>query len=120
MPLLQRNASEKVYSRAGPEFREREGCIILFRKALYGLRLSSRVFRAHFADFLKSNGVRCNAIRQRCLDARARNLRRYDYLCTHVNDFKIVAKEPERWKDQISAAFLLKSIGPPSYHLGNA
>jgi hypothetical protein len=38
----------------------------------------------------------------------------YDYICTHVDDFKIVAKEPERWRDQISSSFLLKSIGPHS------
>jgi hypothetical protein len=36
----------------------------------------------------------------------------YDYICSHVDDFKIVAKEPERWRDQISSLFLLKSIGP--------
>ncbi|KAI2492903.1 Reverse transcriptase (RNA-dependent DNA polymerase) [Fragilaria crotonensis] len=43
----------------------------------------------------------------------------YDYICTHVDDFKIVAKDPNRWQEQISAAFLLKSIGPPTYYLGN-
>ena len=43
----------------------------------------------------------------------------YDYICTHVDDFKIMARDPERWKPHISAAFLLKSIGPPSYYLGN-
>jgi hypothetical protein len=37
----------------------------------------------------------------------------YDYICTHVDDFKIVAREPERWQMHISAAVLLKSIGPP-------
>ena len=110
---------EKVYSRAGPEFREREGSIIVFRKALYGLRSSSRAFRAHFADFLKSMGFVATRY-DRDVWMRARETcDGYDYLCTHVDDFKIVAKEPERWKDKISAAFLLKSIGPPSYYLGN-
>jgi hypothetical protein len=32
----------------------------------------------------------------------------YDYICTHVDDFKIVAQEPEWWHDQT-----------PSYYLGN-
>jgi hypothetical protein len=41
----------------------------------------------------------------------------YDYICTHVDDFQIVAKEPEQWHDQISSSFLLKFIGPPSYYL---
>jgi hypothetical protein len=35
----------------------------------------------------------------------------YNYVCTHVDDFKIVAKEPEQWGYQISSSFLLKSIG---------
>jgi hypothetical protein len=43
---------EKVYSIVGPEFGEREDSVILLIKALYGLRSSSRAFRAHFADFL--------------------------------------------------------------------
>ena len=43
----------------------------------------------------------------------------YDYICTHVDDFKIVARDPERWKTHISGAFLLKTIGPPTYYLGN-
>ncbi len=43
-----------------------------------------------------------------------------DYICTKVDDFKIMARDPEKWKSHISAAFLLKSIGPPSnYYLGN-
>jgi hypothetical protein len=28
----------------------------------------------------------------------------YDYICTHVDDFKIMAKEPEQWHDQISTS----------------
>jgi hypothetical protein len=47
---------EKIYSRAGPEFGDREGSLMVFKKALYGLRSSSRAFRAHFADFLRSMG----------------------------------------------------------------
>jgi hypothetical protein len=37
----------------------------------------------------------------------------YNFIYTHVDDFKIVARDPDRWKTQISAVFLLKSIGPP-------
>ena len=110
---------EKVYTRAGPEFREREGSILVFRKALYGLRSSSRAFRAHFADFLKSMGFVATRY-DRDVWMRERETKDgYDYLCTHVDDFKIVARQPDRWKERISAAFLLKSIGPPSYYLGN-
>ena len=43
----------------------------------------------------------------------------YDYICTHVDDFKIVAHDPNHWLTQISGVFLLKSTGPPSYYLGS-
>jgi hypothetical protein len=111
---------EKVYTRAGPEFREREGSILVFRKALYGLRSSSRAFRAHFADFLKSMGFIATRYEIGDIWMRERETKDgYDYLCTHVDDFKIVARQPDRWKEPISTAFLSQSIGPPSYYLGN-
>lgn len=43
----------------------------------------------------------------------------YDYLCTHVDDFKIVAKDPQRWVDAIAEKFTLKNSGPPDHYLGN-
>ena len=79
---------------------------------------------AHFgptvADFLRSLGFSATRY-DRDVWMRAREEGDgYDYICTHVDDFKIVARDPNRWKLHISAAFLLKSIGPPSaYYLGN-
>lgn len=43
----------------------------------------------------------------------------YDYICTHVHDFKVVARNPKYWMDLIESKFVLKSVGPPSYYLGN-
>ena len=40
---------EKIFTHAGSEFGEREGSVLIFKEALYGLRSSSRAFRAHFA-----------------------------------------------------------------------
>jgi len=42
----------------------------------------------------------------------------YDYLCTHVDDFKVVAKDPQRWVNAIAGAFQLKCAGTPDYYLG--
>ena len=110
---------EKVYSRAGPEFGEQQDAVMILVKALYGLRSSSRAFRGHFADFLKSLGFRScrydHDVWMRLRDDHSG----YDYLCTHVDDFKIVAADPDRWIEHIKAVFHLKSVGPPSYYLGN-
>jgi hypothetical protein len=105
---------EKIYSIAGPEFGEQEDSVMLFAKAIYSLRSSSDAFRATFANFLWQKEFfpiwyYCDVWIQlhEMKDS-------YDYICTHVDDFKIVAKEPEQCRDQISSSFLLKSIGPPS------
>jgi hypothetical protein len=47
---------ERVYSRAGPEFGEKEGLIVLLVKALYGLRTSAQRWRSVFPDFFRSMG----------------------------------------------------------------
>lgn len=43
----------------------------------------------------------------------------YDYICTHVDDFKVVAKNPTMWIDRIASIFLVKEHGPRNYYLGN-
>ena len=88
---------EKIYSRAGPEFEEREGAILVFKMALYGLRSSSRAFRAHFADFLRGMGFfACRYDRDVWMRKRETDDGYYNYICSHVDDFKIVAREPQR------------------------
>ena len=47
------------------------------------------------------------------LDAQREEEDGYDYICTHVDDFKIVTRDPERRKARTSGTFLLKFIGPP-------
>jgi hypothetical protein len=85
---------EKVYSRAGPEFGDREESVLVFKKALYGLRSSSRAFRGHFADFLRGLGFSASRY-DRDVWMREREERDgYDYICTHVDNFKIVARNP--------------------------
>ena len=43
----------------------------------------------------------------------------YDYMCTHVDDFKIVARDPSYWMDRIKKTFLVKQASAPDYYLGN-
>jgi hypothetical protein len=47
---------EKIYSITGLEFGEQEDSVMLFTKAIYGLRSSSCAFRATFANFLQQEG----------------------------------------------------------------
>ena len=110
---------EKVYARAGPEFGDAEDSILLIKKALYGLRSSSKAFRSHFAEFLRSIGFQSTMFDRDVWMRLREDGDGYDYICTHVDDFKIVARDPNRWMTLIEGAFLIKSKGPPDYYLGN-
>ena len=43
----------------------------------------------------------------------------YNYICTHTNDFKVVAKDSTVWIDYIASVFLIKELRPCKYYLGN-
>jgi hypothetical protein len=109
---------ENIYSRATPEFGERSEAIVILNKALYGLRTSSRAFRKTFADFLRTIGFFPTRY-DRDVWMRPRDtMDGYDYIGTHVDDFKVAAKDPDQWINRISGAFLLKSVADPDYYLG--
>lgn len=110
---------EKVYSIAGPEWGDRQDAVMIFLKALYGLKSSSRAFRAHFAEFLRSMGFIPTRHDRDCWMRLRDTHDGYDYICTHVDDFKIVARNPSTWVGKIQDSFLLKHVGSPAYYLGN-
>ena len=39
-------------------------------------------------------------------------------MCTHVDDFKVVTKDPEKWTKSIGLKFQLKIVEKPRYYLG--
>ena len=109
---------EKVWSRCGPEFGELEDYVVIIEKALYGLKSSARAFRLFLADYIRKLGFfpsRCD----RDVWMRMREEGDgYDYVCTHVDDFKVWAKHPERWAKTIGDKFQLKVVEKPRYYLG--
>ena len=112
--------NEKVYARAGKEFGEAlEGSIIIIRKALYGLRTSSERWYAHFADSLRGIGFTPTRYDNDVWIRLNEDGDCYDYVCTHVDDFMIVGKNPQAIMDMTQAMYAVKSIGPPDYYLGN-
>ncbi|CAJ1939864.1 unnamed protein product [Cylindrotheca closterium] len=112
------NCLEEIHSVAGPEFGEREGAVITINKALYGLRTSSRAYRETFAAFMRTIGFQSSRYDRDVWMRLREDNEGYDYLCTHVDDFKVVAKDPQRWVNAIAGAFQLKCFGKPDYYLG--
>ncbi len=92
---------EKVYCAyciAGPEFRflGKEGCILIVHRLLYGLKTSAE--RWHSTRFDRGIWIHDRG------DG-------YDYICTHVDDFKISAKDPHTWMAKLQEVFQIKDPG---------
>ena len=113
---------EKVYIReAGLEFGEHAGKCIVIRKALYGLCSSSERFHAHLADSFRSFGFKQTRFDNDVWIRYDEKHKTYEYVCTHVDDFMICAKDSDKIMDEICSVYQVKdtSKGPPSYYLGN-
>jgi len=117
--FIQAYTNEKIYTRVGSEFGDRAGSIALIVRALYGLTTSAERFHTLLADFLRSMKFTPSRF-DRDVWMRLRDTNDgFDYICTHVDDFKVVAKDPMMWIDRIAGAFLIKEHGPRNYYLGN-
>ena len=111
---------EKLYIVAGPEFQELEGYILIFLKALYGLKSSGKrwaeVIHGILRDmkFLPSKADPCIWLRK------APNLRCYEYIAVYVDDLCIAAKSPSAIIQISKAKYHLKvrGDGKLTYHLG--
>ncbi|CAJ1962164.1 unnamed protein product, partial [Cylindrotheca closterium] len=112
------NCLEEIHSVARPEFGEREGAVTTINKALYGLQTSSRAYRETFAAFMRTIGFQLSRYDRDVWMRLREDIEGYDYLCTHVDDFKVVAKDPQRWVNAFAGAFQLKCFGKPDYYLG--
>ena len=109
---------EKVYIRAGPEFGDREGHILIIVKAIYGLKSSGLRWHERFADVLRSMGFFPSFAKP---DIWMRNKGdHYEYIAVYVDDLLIVSKDPKIIIDNLTIEhkFKLKGTGPISFHLG--
>ena len=90
---LEAFTDEKLYIVAGPEFQELEGYILLFLKALYGLKSSGKrwadVIHGILRDMkvLPSNADLCIWLRKEL------NLRCYEYIAVYVDDLCIANRK---------------------------
>ena len=115
---LEALTKEKLFVRAGPEFGELEGHVLLVHKALYGLRTSGVRWHERLADCLRGMGfVPCRAEPDIWMRDK---LDHWEYIGTYVDDLAIASKDPKSIVDTLTDKyrFKLKGTGPISYHLG--
>jgi len=115
---LESYTKEKVYIRAGHEFGDRCGHILLARRALYGLKSSGLRWSERFYGALIDAGFTLskaeNDIWMRdCGD-------HYEYIAVYVDDLLIASKKPQDIITMLEATykFKLKGSGPAQHHLG--
>ena len=117
--FIQSYTNEKIYTRFGKEFGDFQGCLAIIVKALYGLTTSAERFRSKFADLLRNVGFKSSRYDRDVWMIKCPTGNGYDYICTHVDDFKIIADDPYSYLSMISDVLLVKTHGPRDYYLGN-
>jgi hypothetical protein len=89
---LESTTTENVYIVAGPEFGEREGHILIIRKALYGLKSSGQRWhdRLHYC-MIDLGFTPCKAEPDIWMK---RNGQTWEYVAVYVDDLAIAMKNP--------------------------
>ena len=116
---LEAKTREKVCIRAGPEFEELEGHLLIIYKALYGLRSSRREFGDLLVDCLRKEGFTPSLAEPQIFMRQRDGL--WEYIATYVDDLLIVSKDPQSIIEMLQGEpynFKLKGSGPISFHLG--
>ena len=80
---------EKLYIVAGPEFKELEGYILIFLKALYGLKSSGKRWAEVIHSILRDMKVLPSKADPCIWLRKAPNLRCYEYIAVYVDDLYI-------------------------------
>jgi len=116
---LESKTSEKVYIIAGEEFGDRQGHVLVIKKALYGLRSSGKRWHDRLFDCLIQLGFEpCKAEPDIWI---RRNGDVYEYVAVYVDDLALALKNPQEFLDQLTSHpynFKLKGSGPITFHLG--
>jgi len=113
--------AEKIYTRAGPEFGAQQGCLLILKRALYGLKTASRSFHEFFADCLLRMGFTPTRADPDLWCCKSDDYDGCDYLATHVDDIIIAVKRPTEHMAQIEQEFSVRNQeDSPTYYLGNS
>lgn len=111
---------EKIWSKDGPEFGDKQGAVVVVKKSLYGMKTAARAFHEFFADVLRKMGCTLSRADQDLRWKISSEYNGYDYISTHVDGFLIAAKQPGKYIKKIEKDFILRTVeDSPSFYLGN-
>ena len=92
---LEAKTTEKVCIRAGLEFGELEGHLLIIDKALYGLRLSGKVFSQLLQECLKKIGFEPSKAEANIFMRKSPSCKFYEHVATYVDDLCIIMEDPQ-------------------------
>ena len=81
-----------MYTCCGPEFGKHHHSIVVSVRALYGLTTSAKRFKTILADFLRVIRFKPNHLDRDVWMIIRDTENGHDYICTHVNDLKLLLK----------------------------
>ena len=118
--FIHANTNEKIWTKAGPEFGNRRGCKIIFKKALYGLSTSARQWNLTLGDAISAMGFKPTRSDADLWIRFSDDNKSYEYIATHVDDVICVAKDPAKHILELKKKFPIRNIAEnPEYYLGN-
>ena len=80
----------------------------MIRKALNGLCSSSERFHEHLVDTLRSFGLSQTRSDNDVWIRLDEYGDHYEYVCTHVDDFMLFSKKPDRIMKEVDSVYLVK------------
>ena len=118
--FVQALTTEKVWSRAGREFGNREGCVVIIKKALYGLATSAQRWSLALGDVLREMGFKPSRADPDLWIKLSNDKTHYEYIATHVDDVIVASKEPDTYISKLQEKFPIRNVKTsPEYYLGN-
>ena len=117
---LEAFTDEKLNIVAGPEFQKLEGYILIFLKALYGLKSSGERWAQVIHGILRDMKFTPSKADPYIWLRKSPNLRCYEYIAVYVDDLCIAAESPSTIIDifKTKCNLKVKGDGKLSYHLG--
>ena len=117
---LEAYTNENIFIIGGAEFEELEGFILIFDKAVYGVKSSGKIWAERFYDIIMDMEFMPSKADPRVGIRENKKMECYEYIATYVDDLCIAAQDPGKIIQTLKEDYKLKvkGDGPLSHHLG--
>jgi len=97
--FVQADTKEKIYTIAGAEFGDKKDCVVILKKALYGLATSARQWNIKLGDTIRGLGFEPTRADPDLWIKLSKDGTKYEYIATYVDDIIVVAIDPKIYLD---------------------